>query len=150
MNPFRAAGYGQSNPIAGTTWDRPDVETTLLRSKAIAPADPKNEPLFDAGWTNTPAIGNRDSYFRYQLLHRTASALLTAIDFHAATAVMLVHAFETPADRKIDFTAFCQAMGASEVTPDLFMVPGFTTPSLYLAWCDGNNEYRNVQLDSRL
>ena len=91
-----------------------------------------------------------DDAIRYQLLHRTASALLTAIDFHAATAVMLVHAFDTPADRKIDFTAFCQAMGASEVAPDLFMVPGFTTPSLYLAWCDGNNEYRNVQLGSRL
>jgi hypothetical protein len=90
-----------------------------------------------------------DDAIRYQLLHRTASALLTAIDFHAATAVMLVHAFDTPADRKIDFTAFCQAMGASEVAPDLFMVPGFTTPSLYLAWCDGNNEYRNVQLGSR-
>ena len=91
-----------------------------------------------------------DDAIRYQLLHRTASALLTAIDFHAATAVMLVHAFDTPADRKIDFTAFCQAMGASEVAPDLFMVPGFSTPSLYLAWCDGNNEYRNVQLGSRL
>lgn len=91
-----------------------------------------------------------DDAIRYQLLHRTASALLTAIDFHAATAVMLVHAFDTPADRKIHFTSFCQAMGASEVAPDLFMVPGFSTPSLYLAWCDGNAKYRDVQLDSRL
>ena len=33
---------------------------------------------------------------RYQLLHRTASAILTAQAFHAKTAVMLVHAFATP------------------------------------------------------
>ena len=91
-----------------------------------------------------------DDAIRYQLLHRTASALLTAIEFHASTAVMLVHAFDTPVERKTDFTAFCNAVGASEVVPDLFMVPGFSTPSLYLAWCDGNNEYRDVQLGSRL
>src|SRR5208282_882738 len=43
---------------------------------------------------------------RYQLLHRTASALLTARDFHATAAVMLVHGFQGPATSRKDFETF--------------------------------------------
>jgi hypothetical protein len=87
---------------------------------------------------------------RYQLLHRTASALLTAQQFHAKTAVMLVHAFATPADRMICFQAFCAAMGAEQVAPGIWRVPRFTTPTLYLAWCAGNEEHRNTALPTAL
>lgn len=41
-------------------------------------------------------VSHFDDSIRYQLVHRTASALLTAREFHAAAAVMLVHAFDTP------------------------------------------------------
>jgi hypothetical protein len=34
-----------------------------------------------------------DDGLRYQLLHRTVSAILTARDFHAHAAVMLVQSF---------------------------------------------------------
>lgn len=91
-----------------------------------------------------------DDSIRYQLLHRTASAILTASDFHAPVAVMLVQAFDSPADRKSDFVRFCKATGANEVVPNVFSVPGFTDPKLFLAWCDGNAAYRGVQLDSML
>ena len=93
-------------------------------------------------------VDHFDDAIRYQLLHRTASALLTAIDFHAATAVMLVHAFDTPVERKADFAAFCNALGANEVVADIFAVPNFTMPTLYLAWCDGNSEFRKTLLGS--
>ena len=88
-----------------------------------------------------------DDAIRYQLLHRTASAILTALDFHAPVAVMLVHAFDTPSERKSDFTAFCNVMGAIELATNVFKVPGIANPQLYLAWCDGNLKYREVQLD---
>ena len=83
---------------------------------------------------------------RYQLLHRTASAILTARDFHAATAVMLVHAFETPGDRRQDFNAFCEAVRAVSVSPGVFQMPGNERPVIYLAWCDGDAEYRKTEL----
>ncbi len=82
-----------------------------------------------------------DDAIRYQLLHRTASALLTAKQFHAQTAVMLVQAFGTPLDRQNDFRAFCAAINADEICPGLFAVRRFDSPSLYLAWCTGDKKY---------
>ena len=87
---------------------------------------------------------------RYQLLHRTASALLTARDFYAVAAVMLIHAFDTPAARRKDFDAFRMALNAREIAPLFYMVDSFTAPALYLAWCDGDPNFRNVLLPSAL
>ena len=91
-------------------------------------------------------VSTFDDAIRYQLLHRTASALLTAQQFHARSAVMLVHAFGTPIQRRSDFTAFCAALGSTEVSPGVWRaaVPG--GPALYLAWCDGNPKYLAVEL----
>lgn len=87
---------------------------------------------------------------RYQLLHRTASALLTARDFHATTAVMLVHAFDSPSDRRGDFERFATELGAQRIDPNVFWVPGFDKPALYLVWCDGDPAFRQVQLPGAL
>ena len=89
-----------------------------------------------------------DDAIRYQLLHRTASALLTARDFHAAAAVMLVQAFDTPEARRGDFESFRLAMGAREVAPLIYKVDSFTGPSLFLAWCAGDSRFRDVELPS--
>jgi hypothetical protein len=89
-----------------------------------------------------------DDAIRYQLLHRTASALLTARDFHAAAAVMLVQAFDTPEAQRSDFQAFKTALDAREVAPLIYKVDSFTGPALYLAWCDGDSRFRNVTLPS--
>lgn len=83
---------------------------------------------------------------RYQLLHRTASALLTARDFHAASAVMMVQAFDTPASQRQDFEAFRVALRAQEVASLIYKVPGLQGPTLYLAWCDGNAKFRKTLL----
>lgn len=93
-------------------------------------------------------VDHFDDRIRYQLLHRTASALLTATNFHAATSVMLIHAFSTPVERQHDFTAFCEAMRSEQVTDRVYVVRGFDRPTLYLAWCDGNPKFREVQLPS--
>jgi hypothetical protein len=83
---------------------------------------------------------------RYQLLHRTASALISARQFHASSAVMLIHAFDCPADRKADFLAFSQAMNGRMVSPDVFRVERNGNPSLFLAWCNGDCSYRQADL----
>jgi hypothetical protein len=86
-------------------------------------------------------VDHFDDQIRYQLLHRTASALLAAREFHSAAAVMLVHAFDTPADRRSDFEAFRLALGADEVALDLYRVALFEQPVLFLAWCDGDSSF---------
>jgi len=87
---------------------------------------------------------------RYQLLHRTASALLTAQQFHATTAVMLVHAFATPADRVGDLRRFAEALGAEHVAPGVWYIPSFSGPALYLVWCAGNEAHRETLLPTAL
>lgn len=48
---------------------------------------------------------------RYQLLHRTASALIEAENFSAATATMIVQSFHKAALWKEDLEVFASAMG---------------------------------------
>ena len=99
---------------------------------------------------NLLGVKHFEDSIRYQLLHRTASALLTARDFHAASAVMLVHAFDTPASQRSDFLAFVKAMDGTEVAPLVYRVKSFEHPSLYLAWCNGDPQFRQRQLPSAL
>lgn len=87
---------------------------------------------------------------RYQLLHRTVSTLLTARNFHAPVAVMLVHSFCPASTWREDFTAFCAELSCSQITPDLFEVPGITSQRLLLGWCKGNPRYLSVELQSAL
>ena len=85
-------------------------------------------------------------HMRYQLVHRTASAILTARAFHAATAVMLVQSFSTEQRWRGDFDAFAEALGTASDKASIVGVPGHTRPSLFLAWCAGDQRYRDVDL----
>lgn len=95
-------------------------------------------------------LSHLDDNIRYQLVHRTASALLTARDFHARTAVMLVQAYDTPRARRVEFESFCSAMRASERGPAVRRADEFDHPALYLVWCDGESKFREVELPSAL
>jgi hypothetical protein len=57
-------------------------------------------------------VARFEDSIRYQLLHRTASALLTAREFHARTAVMLVQSFGGKPNLRVDFDNFCTALDA--------------------------------------
>ena len=85
---------------------------------------------------------------RYQLLHRTVSALRTAQDFHACSAVMLVHSFSPTQRWREDFLSFCEAITSTPLSPDLYIVSRFKSPRLYLAWCRGNEKFLEVDLPS--
>lgn len=83
---------------------------------------------------------------RYQLLHRTASAIIVARDFHAETTVMLVHAWNSTPEQRRDFEAFSEAMGAEERGPNVRAIARSDAPSLFLAWCDGAPEFLRASL----
>lgn len=87
---------------------------------------------------------------RYQLLHRSVSALLTARDFHAPIAVMLVHSFSPSSAWRDDFAAFCSALSCVQISADLFEVPNTSGARLLLGWCKGDNRYLDVDLPSVL
>jgi len=95
-------------------------------------------------------VSHFDDAIRYQLLHRTASALLTAREFHARSAVMLVHAFGSKPNLRADFEAFSAALGGLEMAPLIYKIPSFDSPRLFLAWCDGDNQFLHVELPSAL
>jgi hypothetical protein len=85
---------------------------------------------------------------RYQLLHRTVSALLTARAFHASTAVMLVHSFSPDSRWREDFEAFAEALGGSRLTDDLYEIELDQSPRLIIGWCKGAQEFLSVELPS--
>ncbi len=69
---------------------------------------------------------------RYQLLHRTASALIEARRFGAARAVMLVHSFHPDHLWFEEYAAFAEALGVDE--PLIGAVLPTSNPSLSLGW----------------
>jgi hypothetical protein len=89
-----------------------------------------------------------DGDIRYQLLHRTASAVLSAQEFGASTAVMLVHSFGKRPELRADFERFCEAMGAEPRSPSVRQVVLKDQPRLVLAWVDGDPRFANETLPS--
>ena len=90
---------------------------------------------------------NEASDLRYQLLHRTASALIEARRFNARHALMLVHSF-SQADPPIwldDFQTFadrlkCEGAGAGT----LVFVGDQDGIDLYLGWAKGDARFLTV------
>jgi hypothetical protein len=76
------------------------------------------------------------SSVRYQLLHRTASALLEAKRFTAQCAVMLVQSFNDEADRESlkDFLAFASIMKTAPEMGQIVKVGRHTEVPLYIGW----------------
>ena len=87
---------------------------------------------------------------RYQLLHRTVSALLTARAFHAQIAVMLIQSFSPVAKWREDFEAFVNALDSTKLSADVFALNTAKTPRLLVGWCTGAEEFLSVGLPSAL
>ena len=85
---------------------------------------------------------------RYQLLHRTVSAILTARAFHAGIAVMLVQSFSPDSRWREDFEAFAAAINSKRVTDDLYEVELGQRPRLIIGWCKGAEEFLSAELPS--
>ncbi len=81
---------------------------------------------------------------RYQLLHRSVSALVLARRFNARYAVMLVHSFSPVGAWFEDFETFCGLFGSRPAERDvllpLTMAGGI---ALYAGWVSGNTAFLN-------
>jgi hypothetical protein len=76
---------------------------------------------------------------RYQLLHRTASAIYEAQRYRAHRAIMLVHSFSQTKRWFDDFARFSDAMGMSIKLPDTVSSPKLCEHvSLRTAWVSDN------------
>jgi hypothetical protein len=79
-----------------------------------------------------------DRDIRYQLFHRTASALIEARRFHAAGAAVIVHSFSRTRESFGDFQRFVRLMGGQIAAPGLLScVPAREGIGLYFGWAQG-------------
>lgn len=74
---------------------------------------------------------------RYQLLHRTVSAILEARRFMALTAVMLVHSFSPTYNWFEDYAAFADLFGTYSSMDQVHSGGNVGDTDLYLTWIKG-------------
>jgi hypothetical protein len=118
----------------------------LVRDKRVGVSDGQRKRL--EYLKSTLGLKTLDDAIRYQLLHRTASAILTARDFHAGVAVMMVQSFGTKVSLREDFDAFCRALGAQKLPGGMAVVRHFNQPRLFLGWCNGDARFLDIDLPS--
>jgi hypothetical protein len=82
------------------------------------------------------------SALRYQLLHRTAAAVLLAEEFVANAAAMIVHSFSPTRMWHSDFESFASAMGGVVQESGLISAGERGGVQLYLGWAQGEQRFR--------
>lgn len=86
-------------------------------------------------------LPNDIDHIRYQLLHRSASAIIEAQRFGASHAVMLVHSFSQALEHFSDYQNFAQLF-STDVSPNsVHEVAYLDGVHFYLGWVVGNKEY---------
>ncbi len=92
-------------------------------------------------------IGIKDELpedLRYQLLHRTASAVIEAKKFNVAIAVMLVHSFSKTDEWFGDYQLFLELYGINDVNVDrLYFLKTVSGIQLYSGWVKGEESNQN-------
>lgn len=97
---------------------------------------------FLKGLLGLNSLDNKCLYnIRYQLLHRTASALIEAERFGAATAVMLVHSFSQEDKHIEDYQAFVKLFGTTGDVNRVSYAGNKNGIDLYLAWVRGEERF---------
>jgi hypothetical protein len=100
---------------------------------------PRRRELLEQRLGLTPA---QTDGLRYQLLHRTASALIEAERFNARTAVMLIHSFGPNRTGFDDFRRFVEAMGGQPPNDEAVVDVGRRGDvELFLGWANGEDAY---------
>jgi len=78
---------------------------------------------------------------RYQLLHRTASALIEAKKFGALNALMLVHSFSQSHEWFSDYSQLLALFGLNAQTDFLVFAGNINAIDLYFGWVGGDKKY---------
>jgi len=81
------------------------------------------------------------SHIRYQLLHRTASALIEADRFCADHALMLVHTFSQTHEWFDDYVAFAKLFNIDAKLDTIHYAGNKNGKELYLGWVTGEEKY---------
>jgi len=140
---------GGSRPSQTDVWTVLKGPRGLISMAVEAKADETfGEPL--AAWLRADSMGKRERLayltevlnckheladtIRYQLLHRTASAIIEARRIGADIAIMLVQSFRPSSPSEADYISFGVALGAAPAIGKLVRVPGHMDPALYLGW----------------
>ena len=71
---------------------------------------------------------------RYQLIHRTASAVITAKQYHCKSAVVLIHSFSSKNTSYMDFSKFLLLYGLSSSENTLIGSVNLSGIDTYWAW----------------
>lgn len=79
-----------------------------------------------------------DSPLRYQLFHRTASAIIEARRFGASQAVMLVQSFRDDPVSWSDFAAFSTLLGATPARGQVVEAKSCGSERLFVGWVDSS------------
>ena len=104
------------------------------------PSDGKTERLKFLCDTLGTAFPPPD-HLRYQLFHRTASAILTADRFKTDIAIMLVQSFSQEHIWWDDFKAFAKYMDTETELGKLSKTPLKTSVPTYIGWVTGHPKY---------
>ena len=89
----------------------------------------------------------------YQLLHRTASAMIEAKSFKAENALMLVHSFSQSNECFEDYSQFLRLFGLEAKPDSLLFAKTIEGINLYLCWVKGDPKYlaeRVVRMSIRI
>lgn len=91
--------------------------------------------------TEKLGLANAPDTIRYQLMHRTASALIEAARFNAMHALMLVHSFSPTQKWFTDFRSFANLYGIDPKPNQIYQACERDGITLHLGWVCGNQEY---------
>ena len=81
------------------------------------------------------------SSYRYQLFHRTASALIEAQRMNVSKALMLVHSFSQENEHFSDYQKFFKLFSVEAKLNQLYFVRGLSGIDLYCGWVVGDPKY---------
>lgn len=80
-------------------------------------------------------------HIRYQLLHRTACAIIEAKKFKAENALMLVHSFSQCDEWFADYSQFLALFGLKAEPDSLVSARNTSGMDLYFGWVRGDEKY---------
>lgn len=84
---------------------------------------------------------NQVKNIRYQLLHRTASALIEAERFEAKYAIILVHSFSQTHEWFKDYQGFVSLYGCNAEKNKIFYLKDINGVKLFTGWITGDSKY---------
>ena len=113
-------------------------------SKWLKNPTPGKKKRLDFLCTELGISGIDVSNIRYQLLHRTASAILEAKKFNASHALMLVHSFSQKNEWFKDYNLFSKLFRIDAKMNRIHFASKIGHIQLYLGWVKGDPKYLTI------